>query len=499
MRFKLRAKIVIIIAALSAVAFAALSFALTNTFGNTIRSDLQNQARTFAQLATEPIGSAYVTFQSSGKLRISQQVKDFAEISPTVSNITIVDIDGNILFTLKDEPDPILDIVAVRDFEATEYTDNEGTLTQVTAPYFESTGAHRYSVLYNFDSDAVNNTISRTISGLIVAVLVGVAIIALTLNTAIETFIVRHIETLRKAANDISKGKHDTSLVLNNNDELGDLATALNSMARRLQDDIEKLKKLDEAKSKFMVIVTHNLHTPLAIIQDYVDFLMTQEEEDAVKEKLGIVRANTQRLQAMIEDTVLITSMEVGENPIKLRPTDMNAFFASIAKEMTTLANKKDLTAEVNIHQFQEKPFLSPVYIRSAIWNVIDNAIKFTSEGTVSLHVTLKDQMVEVKVTDTGTGIEDEAKESLFTSFHHGTDLYQFEYEGVGLGLYTTRLILENHGGDIKIDSEAGKGTTVTMHFPYVIDIDTAPEEFKKKIDMFALPRKRKDQGDDSK
>jgi signal transduction histidine kinase len=103
----------------------------------------------------------------------------------------------------------------------------------------------------------------------------------------------------------------------------------------------------------------------------------------------------------------------------------------------------------------------------SAIANILDNAIKFTAEsGNVSLQAEQNENNFVITVTDTGVGIAAEELPKLFTKFHRGTDLMQYDYEGTGIGLYATKLIIDQHGGSIDVASTFGKGTTVTIAMP---------------------------------
>jgi signal transduction histidine kinase len=112
---------------------------------------------------------------------------------------------------------------------------------------------------------------------------------------------------------------------------------------------------------------------------------------------------------------------------------------------------------------------LSQANMRSALGNVIDNAIKFTKEGR-SVHVSSKieDGKLVFSVADTGIGIQPDEIPKLFTKFHRGTSTLTYDYEGAGVGLYLTKLIVGEHGGQITVNSEAGQGSTFIVYLPLV-------------------------------
>ena len=396
----------------------------------------------------------------------------------------MVSIDGDVLYQVEPLTEPIDNQEAVRGFDPVPVYDDQNTLSRVIAPYIEGNGAHRYSIIFDFDSDRINTIVSKNPQNVSLLALSGVITVAIIMNTVLELLFTRHVKKLSERAAIIQAGDYSQSLSIDKNDEIGDLAKALNAMADHFKHDIEKLRELDEAKTKFMAIVTHNLHTPVAIIGDYVETVLHMKDLDDSKTKmLETVKANNVKLKALIEDTVLISSMDIGENPITLRKTDLNVFFNRIANEFVKLAENKQLTTDINIEPFAEKSYISTPFIQSALWNILDNSLKFTKEGTVGMHASVIEGVITIDVTDTGIGMNEDIQKTLFSTFQHGTDIYQFDFEGVGLGLYTSKLIVTNHGGDINIKSNENNGTVVQITLPYITDPAQAPESLRDKLD----------------
>ena len=114
---------------------------------------------------------------------------------------------------------------------------------------------------------------------------------------------------------------------------------------------------------------------------------------------------------------------------------------------------------------------MSVPHLRSALWNLIDNAIKFTHQGgTSSLDVAEADGKVLISVKDTGIGISPEEIPKLFTKFHRGTSVETYDFEGTGIGLYASKIIIEEQGGTITVKSEKDKGSTFTVILPIAAD-----------------------------
>ena len=117
-----------------------------------------------------------------------------------------------------------------------------------------------------------------------------------------------------------------------------------------------------------------------------------------------------------------------------------------------------------------KKPLMikaSQGHLSSAIWNLLNNAYKFTpAGGRISLRVTDQDNWLRIEVADTGIGISDEEKPRVFTKFHRSTGALEYDYEGTGIGLYITKLVIEQHGGTIDFTSQLGKGTSFVIKLP---------------------------------
>jgi signal transduction histidine kinase len=149
-------------------------------------------------------------------------------------------------------------------------------------------------------------------------------------------------------------------------------------------------------------------------------------------------------------------------------PADAKQFIDTTVSEFELLATKKQLHWQfTNDVPETAKLNLSQSNMRSALGNLIDNAIKFTKEGgAVRVLADVQDGRLAFSVNDTGIGITPEEMPKLFTKFHRGTSTAQYDYEGAGIGLYLAKLIVTEHGGEVAVKSDPGKGTTFTVYLP---------------------------------
>lgn len=276
------------------------------------------------------------------------------------------------------------------------------------------------------------------------------------------------IKKIRDGAQAVSEGKFDTAISSSQNDEIGDLARSVQHMANALRHDIQSLKEVDALKSEFITISSHSLRTPLASIEGGLDMLQSAALDDQSKKMLGIVRASASNLVRFSEDMLTIAGIEAQQGAhTELTQTALGELLAPVIVDAEKKATKRRLHFTVHLDAAKVRVGANPPLLRLAIRNLLDNACKFTEAGgTVTLSVREQKENVVVEVTDSGIGIARSELPNLFTKFHRGTDTLAYNYEGTGVGLYITKLILDQHRARIDVNSTPGKGTTVVVSLP---------------------------------
>jgi signal transduction histidine kinase len=194
----------------------------------------------------------------------------------------------------------------------------------------------------------------------------------------------------------------------------------------------------------------------------------TAESVDELKAIIKTVQDSVVRLHLLAEDLLTISSIEAGGGKMAKTPADAKQFIDTTVSEFELLATKNQLHWQfTNDVPETAKLNLSQSNMRSALGNLIDNAIKFTKEGgAVRVLADVQDGRLAFSVNDTGIGITPEEMPKLFTKFHRGTSTAQYDYEGAGIGLYLAKLIVTEHGGEVAVKSDPGKGTTFTVYLP---------------------------------
>jgi signal transduction histidine kinase len=449
--------------------FVAIILLIVRQNTTTLRNNLITESRSFAALATQPIGNAYETYSQSGTIRIEQEIDNFTDLDHDINQVEIIDTNGNQVFT-NNALTPIKvnlnDAVAVN---PTYLHNTSGNLTAIVQPYIEGYGIHRYDIVYGISYQSVNKSIASIVTS-IIALSTGILLLSLLAwYFLINRLFLQPIAKVSHIALQISQGNLDAQMHLKRSDEIGDLAIAVDTMANSLKADIAKLKETDRLKSEFLMIIAHNLRTPLAIIAGLIDNLrISKNPEKDLHTSLEEISTNVTRLGHFAEDALTISSMEEGQTAVERQPLEMAPIIQSVADEFVSLAKQKKLHFTVkNTGSAWVK--VSKPYFHSALRNLLDNAYKFTAEGgTIELEAVVTDKELSVTVRDSGIGIAADEVPKLFTKFHRATDTEVYNYEGTGIGLYLTKLIIEQHDGTISVETTEGKGSAFTMHLPTV-------------------------------
>ena len=228
-------------------------------------------------------------------------------------------------------------------------------------------------------------------------------------------------------------------------------------------------KRIEDAmavKSQFLSTVSHELRTPLTAIKEGIRLVYSEATgkiSDEQKELLGIAKRNVDRLVRLINNVLDFQKLEVGKMDLNLKQNDINEVVKEIAETITCVANEKGLDIFIDIKQdIPETPF-NRDGITQVLANLLNNAIKFTEHGRITITTTMQDNSVHVSIQDTGPGIEEDEMPKLFHEFEQ---LSTKKTGGTGLGLAISRKIIQEHNGKIWAESEVGKGSCFHFSLP---------------------------------
>lgn len=230
-------------------------------------------------------------------------------------------------------------------------------------------------------------------------------------------------------------------------------------------------KRVRDSKDQFIGLASHYLLTPITIIQTAVSRLQEADTSLSFEDRKRLYEAiimGQQRLWIIAEQLVLINEIDQNSLQLRIEATDLvdvvTGAIAAIdvfAKHKRVQIHFEDVTKEVKQSRLDARR------IKQAIIAVLDNAIKFSVEETeIKVQIQAKDASIQIAIEDEGIGMSEEVIRHLSEKFYRGSGLYNFDYEGLGLGLHIAHAIVQAHQGEIQFSSRPKRGTRVLIEFP---------------------------------
>jgi two-component system, NtrC family, sensor histidine kinase GlrK len=278
---------------------------------------------------------------------------------------------------------------------------------------------------------------------------------------------------LRKLAQElrlVGQGEYHRYLDVRSPEEVGELSRAFNWMASRLA-------KLDEMKTDFIAHISHELRTPLTAIREGTTLLWEEIPGPLTasqREVVSVVGSHGERLYRFLSSVLDLSKMEAGMMEYVRMPSDLAALLNRSAHAVQLTAQRKGIRLEIICPPVLPLLFLDEGRMQQVLDNLLNNAMKFTSEGgLVRVAAAFRekeggagDGWVEVRVSDTGTGIPPEEIDRIFNKFYQSPHHQSQRERGTGLGLAIARHIVEAHGGRIWVESQLGKGSAFIILLP---------------------------------
>ncbi|MDB4939627.1 MAG: multi-sensor signal transduction histidine kinase [Candidatus Doudnabacteria bacterium] len=232
-----------------------------------------------------------------------------------------------------------------------------------------------------------------------------------------------------------------------------------------------QLKEVDKAKSEFLSVASHQLRTPLTAIKGYASMILSGDfgpVEKTQKDSVQIIFDSAQRLAVLVGDLLDLSRIESGRMEFDFDAVNVCEIIESVITEISQKAKDKGLYLYFdNINRSCPEIRADAEKLRQVIINLIDNSIKYTPKGGVTLTLMKVGEMLQFSVKDTGIGVDPAEKSKLFEKFFRTTAANELTREGTGLGIYVVKKIVESHGGTISFDSPGvNQGTTFTVTFP---------------------------------
>jgi len=332
-------------------------------------------------------------------------------------------------------------------------------------------------------SDAVGTLyISRDLEDLADRLRVGAAAVAtfLLIALAASFLIARRIQhviaapllELAAAARTISTGQDDSVRVTpTSNDEVGVVIQAFNAMLDRISERNAELSRANHLKDEFLATLSHELRTPLGAVLGWARALRTTGAEGATRERgLEAIERNARAQSRLVEDLLEISRIVTGKLRIQVRPVDLAEIIDAAIEVVRPAAAAKQIALTTEIAVRPAMTSGDPDRLQQVAWNLISNAVKFTTPGgAVRIRLT-RNAGYRIVVTDTGKGIDSRFLPHVFDAFRQADGTTTREHGGLGLGMAIARELVELHGGTIKARSDGdGHGSTFQVDLPSVV------------------------------
>jgi two-component system phosphate regulon sensor histidine kinase PhoR len=234
--------------------------------------------------------------------------------------------------------------------------------------------------------------------------------------------------------------------------------------------DITEIKNIEKIKKDFVINVSHELRTPLAAIKGYAETLREEADAEPSKKYVEVIERNTDRLINIVNDLLLLSSLE--EKPaLELEDIHLNVFLENVTKIFDQRLKDKELSLVIDVQENLPTVKADLFKLEQMLINLLDNAVKYTDRGGITVSVDVQDKRVCIRVADTGIGIPKDDIPRIFERFYVVDKSRSRKYGGTGLGLSIVKHIVLLHHGTIHIESALGQGTTVMVTLPINLSV----------------------------
>jgi len=242
-----------------------------------------------------------------------------------------------------------------------------------------------------------------------------------------------------------------------------DLKTELKEKNIKLEAALKELKTLDQAKSHFMILIGHELKTPLTTMTSFLDLLKEEKLSPEISKYVQRISQGSERLNEIIFDVLDLLGAETGQMKLKKENQSLLNSIENTLEEFDELIKKREL--KISKPEKNIKAHFDSAIIQKVLRKIIHNGIKFSTQGS-TLKISLKEEggSAEVLVTNTGTGLSKSKIEHILKPFNIDEDIMNHS-QGMGLGLSVTQSLLKHHGSTLLLESDSKK-TTVGFSIP---------------------------------
>ena len=453
-----------VIAALFIITFIVASFGIKTYYYNSVE-DIVNSGASDSAVS-------YFTNNIENGNSIESSAAEFVNSYSYKNRTTlwIIDEDGNIVisssgFKVDKQKMPDFDEAFSNESGTAKYVgriDNGEKVMAVTRAIKDSDGAEIGAIRVMTNIDAVDNQI-RTLRFILFILMVLVMGIIVFSNQFFIRSIIIPVQEVKKATKLIADGNLDVRIEKQYDDEIGDLADSINTMAT-------EISAADKMKNDFISTISHELRTPLTSIKGWGETLTlgNKDNVDELTQKgLQVIVSEAGRLEGFVEELLDFSRLQSGRMQLRLTKTDILAELEETLFTFRERAVREGYEVRYSVPDIPSVANADPNRLKQVFMNILDNALKYSRPGSkifVKAEFIKKDgkDFVQVAIADQGCGISAEDLPHVKEKFYKAN----MSVRGSGIGLAVTSEIVNLHGGFLDIDSEKDKGTLVTIQLP---------------------------------
>ena len=269
------------------------------------------------------------------------------------------------------------------------------------------------------------------------------------------------LNELRKGTEAISGGDFSKRVKVSGRDEFASLGEAFNTMAVRLED-------VDRARSDFISNASHELKTPLTSVKILTESILYENgvEESVYKDFLGEIDKEIDRMTELVNDLLFMTRLEnLDSDALPIENTSVTSIVDEVIDSLKQIADQKRILLTKDLRYTGNIDCLRG-HLKHAISNLVENGIKYTEQGSVTIRTSKENDCCVFEIIDTGEGIAKKEQEKIFERFYRVSKSRTRETGGSGLGLYIVQRVAVLHNGSVSVESEEGKGAVFSLRIP---------------------------------
>lgn len=288
--------------------------------------------------------------------------------------------------------------------------------------------------------------------------LVYITVILLLASILLSYILTKHftkpILLMTKVSEKMAVGDFSERIKIQNEDEIGKLASSLNKMA-------QELSKIEQLRKDLIANISHELRTPLSLIRGYAETLrdVNGHIEEKRQKNLGLIIEESGRVSQIVNEILNLSQMQAGYFQIEKSEFFLCSLLKEVTQKFETLSNKTEITLQISPCE-ELKVLADPLRIQQVLYNLIQNAFNHSSNGDkITISVLKKSGKARIEVEDLGEGIAQEDLQSIWDRYYRGQSYQKSDKVGTGLGLAIVKSVIKAHGGSFGVESELGKGS----------------------------------------